>query len=159
MKSFCTLLFTIVFALSYTKVTAQTSTYNPVNSSSECKERVDKLKAMHVTFLSSDTQKKYSQLIKEFNRKINLKGSGEKVENIIDDLMGWIKNNIDKTMFESYEAAEKEFEAISDASVAMRNENKEYYTYLNESRPYCGSGLIAKIVNEVSDEQSFYIKE
>lgn len=132
---------------------AQTTMYNPpaeLIDSPECAVRYETLKEMHAAYLASATVKKQTATIKEFNRKLNLKANGEKAENVLKDVMGWIKNNVDKTLFKSYEDAEKDFAAIADALVAVRTENKEYFAFINEAKTYCGKGVIANLAADVS---------
>lgn len=146
-------IFTILLLACSFAATAQTTMYNPpaeLIDSPECAERYETLKKMHAEYLASATVKKETMIVREFNRKLNLKANGEKLEVVLADVMGWIKDNVEKTHFESYEAAEKEFAAITDAFVAVRAENKDYFAFINEAKTYCGDGVLSRVVSDVS---------
>jgi hypothetical protein len=147
MKLLHTLFIGFALVCSYT-VTAQTGNIdNP-----ECVARYEKLKELHLQKLTSESYVKQHVLLKEFTRKLNVKDAKYKVAEMSKDMLGWIKTNIDKTLFESYEEAEKDFAALSAAGEASRIEGREYFSYMKECAQHCGNDILYRVNEEVFAE-------
>jgi hypothetical protein len=147
MKLKHTLLIIFSIAGTYTAIAQTGSIDNP-----ECVARYEKLKELQLKKLSSENSIKYHKMMNEFSEKMNYKATGTKVTDVTKDLLGWLKDNIDKTKFESYEAAVTEIEALSAIGELSRNEGKEYFAYLRECKQHCGNDVMMKVLNEVLKE-------
>jgi hypothetical protein len=147
MKLFNALLICFALAGTYTAMAQTGNIDNP-----ECSKRYEKLKELQLKKLSSGNSIKYHKMMKEFTAKMNIRATGDKVTDVSEDLLGWVKNNIDKTKFRSYEEAEKDFAALSAAGEASRLDGKEYFAYLKECRQHCGNDIMTKVLTEVLQE-------
>lgn len=151
MKLLYTLLFTIALTGTYTAA-AQTET-KPVKEEKltggpEYDKHYEKLKELYIKQLRSGTHKKQRQLNNAFIAKMNFKGDPKEIQK---DILGWVKNNIDKTNFESYEAAEQEWQAIITAGMDDFQENQEYYEYMRICFQCC-DGLFLQVLTDVGEE-------
>jgi hypothetical protein len=136
MKYFYTLICTFLFlfnALAQTtqpvaiKDTAYANTYN-------------KLRTLYLKQLDSESHKKAQKIGMAFMQKAKFTGD---FKNFKDEngLMDWIKENLDKTSFKSYEEAVKENEAMKLAYEADAKENADYFAYMkiaNQKFPRIG---------------------
>lgn len=151
-KLFYTLLISLALTGNYTAM-AQTVTKSAneeiLTSGPEYEKHYKKLKELYIKELKSESYKKSRELTRAFYEKINYKGN---IEDIRDNILPWIKENIKKTSFESYKAAEKEWEEVNTASMESVVENNEYYAYMQECLECCGPGIITKARNDVREE-------
>jgi hypothetical protein len=152
MKLIYTALLAFTLANTYT-LTAQTADKEPVpeklSDGPEYDKHYQKLKELYIKQLKSESYKKYFELNRSFINKMNYKG---KISKLGNNMLGWIKENIGKTSFESYEAAEKEWQAVQAASRKSMGKNKEYYDYTRTCIKCCGSEMIAHVLTEVMQE-------
>lgn len=169
-KLLCTLLLSVIFTGTYTAV-AQTpsapsnltkadstmiTAYNRVQNNKEIvtsgpvyEEYYNKFKELELKRLNSYSHKKFRKLHKVFIKKINYKGQ---LAEISDDVLGYIKTNLQFTDFESYEEAEKEWAEIMQASKESIDENHEYFAFLFETIEVCGHEIVAKVMLEIIKE-------
>jgi hypothetical protein len=152
MKVLYTSLLTLFLACSYTTM-AQTTNDKPkqekLTDGPEYDKHYAKLKELYLKQLRSESYKKQHALNNAFVAKINFDGE---IEDFQKDILGWIKANIDKTTFGSYEAAEKEWQAIIAAGMKDFEENKDYYDYMMVCFNCCDSEILTQVMMEVMEE-------
>jgi hypothetical protein len=88
----------------------------------------NKLRALYLKQLDSESHKKAMKLTDQFMTKANFNGD----QNILltdDGLMNWIKDNIEKTSFKNFEEALKLDEDLKTAYKADAIENAEYKAF------------------------------
>lgn len=153
MKLLYTLLFIIAFTGTYT-AEAQTETQpakeEKLTSGPEYEKRYEKLKELHIKKLSSESYKNQRAVYRAFVKKMNYKGMN--FFEISQNMLGWLKDNIKQTSFESYEAAEKEWAEVNAAIKASTEDNIEYYTYMRECLKCCGTEIAKQVMMDIREE-------
>jgi hypothetical protein len=116
----------------------------------EYDKHYEKLKELHIKQLSSESHKTFSKLHKLFIKKMKFKGN---LVQLNGKYFEWIKENLANTTFESYEAAEKEWQVVQAANQANIKENKDYYDYISICLSCCDIDLISQVTIDVMQEQ------
>jgi len=149
MKLLYTALTIALLAGSHT-ATAQTVPAKPatelLSAGPEYDTHFKKLKELYLKELRSESYKKSVSLHKAFLKKLPNEAF------TTDDQLAWIKDNLPKTQFESYEAAEKEWQEIMAAGMASIEDNKEYYDYMVLCFSKCEPQILTDMMMEVQEE-------
>ncbi|MCW4469850.1 hypothetical protein OGH69_12795 [Flavobacterium sp. MFBS3-15] len=107
---------------------AQTSVEDTLTAS----YRYNKARALYIKSLHSKSSMHLNKLGAEFRDKLNFFGDST-VLATREGALKWIKENLERTDFETYEAAVNEYEAIGVASANQVKDNSEFYDYIK----YC----------------------
>lgn len=108
--------------------TAQTSVEDTLTAS----YRYSKARDLYIKSLHSKSAMHFNKLGDEFRGKLNFFGDNT-VLATTEGTFEWIKENLERTDFESYEAAVKEYEELGVAAANNIESNSEFYDYLK----YC----------------------
>lgn len=116
--------------------------------------KYEKLKELYIKKIHSPTYRKYKSLINSYKSKWRFayEGSGDKLGAELAKNPGglnWIKNNLEKTKFESYEAAVEEFDLVMAAAKDDNTANKEFSEYSLEVMMNSGPGMYIDLVEEM----------
>jgi hypothetical protein len=152
MKSFYTILLTLIITCTYTasaQIVAEKPKHEKLTKGPEYDKHYAKLKELHIKELNSESHKKSKELHKAFVKKLNYKG---KYQDISKNVLDWVKENLYQTSFESYEAAEKEWKAVQVANFKSIKENQEYYDYSLTCLRYCDNDIIIQVMMDVMQE-------
>ncbi|MES2484668.1 MAG: hypothetical protein V4581_01790, partial [Bacteroidota bacterium] len=137
MKSFYSLL--VIFCFSF-YATAQrperpqrASAANATPKDTAYVNTYNKLRTLYVKQLDSETYKKAHKLSMEFAKKTKFDGDFATLTEE-DSMLKWIKDNLDKTSFTSYEEAVKLNKEQEAAFEVDQKENAEYYAFAKIAR-------------------------
>ncbi|AXG74731.1 hypothetical protein DVK85_11015 [Flavobacterium arcticum] len=88
----------------------------------------EKLKTLHLKQLISETHIESSKLMMSFMKKMNRKDKTP-IKNP-DDIINWVKDNMEQTDFLSFTQAEFEWGIINKLQMESIQENQEYYNFM-----------------------------
>lgn len=108
----------------------------------------DKLLDFYTIMLNSDISKKYNKLRTELRSKVHYDGSADQRPKI-SEMYIWIKANLNKTDFATYEEAEMLLKMIKEVHTTMFNKNIELYKYIQEALKVCGQPLLTDVYLEL----------
>jgi hypothetical protein len=150
----------IIFLCSALFLNAQDCQSSLKLNESDCEKRFDTLRKLCINMLESKTSIKYIDSKNAFYKKLHL-DNGEDFGNpqITDDMeqiMEWIRINIHKTDFISFEDAVKEKDNYQRLSDLVTQENFSYYKYQNEVAISCGDDVINRLYREMLYEYGSY---
>ena len=126
-----------------------------VTNGAQCPERFEQLKKLYIEMLDSEASLKYNILKQDFIKKANYDGTagGGKATDggsiSLENLRGWVYENIGKTDYASYAEAEVDLEKISDAYKSIVRDNIGLYKYLMECKQLCGEDMVTKLYTEL----------
>lgn len=112
--------------------------------------KYNKLKAVYVKKRQSESYKKFSKLNDAFLEKVNFKDHFKEIE--MRTIMEWIKANLAKTKFASYEEAEKEWKIVREAVSEHSAESSEYYDLMREYRKNGDMEIVKAVMMDVQKE-------
>lgn len=112
-------------------------------------ERYKKLKELYIASLHSESAIYASKLKADFFLKVNFTEEDNTVMGIKENMFGWIRDNLHKTGFESYEEAVRDFEEIEAATEKELEENPEFLNYFLESTRFEGPHIFTDIDQEL----------
>ena len=110
----------------------------------------NKLKSLHIKELTSDIHIEYSKKLKDFLDKIN--GKMPEIKNSPDDIINWVKDNMDKTNFMSFTEAEFEWGIINQLQAESIKQNQEYYNFMMVIMEKYGVDMIVEELMETETE-------
>lgn len=134
MKLKCFLFFLI---FSYSIAGAQTS--SSVGEDTDCSVVSERIKDLYRKMFHSPSATTYRKLMAEFTKKVGNKVRFDNLEyvNCEDKILLWIQKNIDKTKWQTYAEAEKEWQNSQDVYTLIAKENPELYDYVKEMYKHC----------------------
>lgn len=112
----------------------------------------EKLKVLYISYLNSESFKVSSKALDEFKDKVNYTASNAEAKEFIKDSykenkpLKWIKENIEKTDFKTYQEAELEYQHFVELSKKSRTDNKEFFDYLKTVTDIHGSKIFADAI-------------
>ncbi|MFL9845160.1 hypothetical protein [Flavobacterium rhizosphaerae] len=122
-------LWSFLFSVLPLLVNAQTATGSMVQE--DYHQKVFKLKELYVNYLSSESCKKQKQAFYIYTAKANFLANKKAIKmEANNDIHTWVRNNFDKTFFESLKEEDSLYINYSDAIAADYKENKEFHAYL-----------------------------
>lgn len=110
--------------------------------------RYKKLQDEYIKMLHSESSIYASGLRASFRDKLHAKGRGPRTTDK-ETLFKYIAENLDKTSFESYEAAANEYEVVLAASLAENEKNPDFMAIFYECAQHHGPYMYLEIEAEV----------
>jgi len=136
-----------------TNANAQDTRYYPLTdvqtSGPTYIEHYNKLKELYLKQLQSVSYKNKELLTRSFLKKMNFTG---KYSELHKDVLAWIKRNIEKTNFETYEAAQKEWDFLLTIAQKEVTENNDFYEFKLKSSQCCGPDVFLQVDFDIRKE-------
>lgn len=116
------------------------SSENVDNNKIDCKSKFDTAKELYAKMFNSPSGINYRTLRKRFFDKTHNPGrfQDQQATTCKENILLWIKANIQKTDFSNYEEAKREWEAKEKSREIYVKENQEFYNYMEEIKGSCG---------------------
>lgn len=128
MKYFTILLFTL--SLSFTSAIAQTIEWRIPGTDTIYNAKFKKFKDICLRKMKTESHVEAKKAMTIFLDKLSF--SGKPSEFPKDTLLPWIKENLQKTKFTSYEEAEQVWQQVTDTGLADVKENMYYFEAIAE---------------------------
>ncbi len=135
MKTLSFILFTLICFTSQNSYSQKT-----VEKDSAYVADYNTLQSLHLKELDSDIYIEYSKKLKDFLKKTN--GKSPKAIKNPDDLINWIKDNIEETEFLSYTEAEFEWGIVTQLQVESTKQNQEYHSFMMQALQKHGPKIV-----------------
>jgi len=109
-------------------------------------EMKNKLIALHLQELDSESYKRSAVLSRSFHDKLNYTGEVTDVMKLFREkkVVDWVKENFAVTEFESVEEAQKEYDAMMQATMATITENEAYHNYMMQAVLKYGADILTE---------------
>ena len=114
--------------------------------------KYNKLREVYVKKRLSESYVAFSKVHKAFLEKVNFNDHFKEIE--MRTIMEWVKANLGKTKFATYEEAEKEWEAVRNASQAHGEDASEFYAMMREYRANGDMDIVKDVMKDVAMEYS-----
>ncbi|MUV05018.1 hypothetical protein GN157_14975 [Flavobacterium rakeshii] len=145
-------LYTLSFSILSLTLTAQTTEDNSSKKAVEestYEKDFEQLKELHIAYENSEDRVKHLKLMDDFYDKIKeLRKMRDAIGNDVNATLEWIKNNLDKTQFTSYEEAKKEWDNIQTVGMTSFMKNQEYFNFMQKCLLKYGPDILRKVMEE-----------
>lgn len=142
-------------ALLITFYTAQSQTEPEVKKeekpATETKVTYEELKELYMKRENSESYKLSKKLMTAFYKKMNYSEKDRSALITPDSMLVWIKANLEKTYFASYEEATEEFDEMMAAGVKSVEENKDFYTAMRNANREDARRVLMEGINPYSE--------
>lgn len=144
---------TLLF-ISYTmqSQTAPAAKKDEKTATEQPKVTYEELKELYIKMENSESHKLSNKLMKAFMEKMNYKEKDISVIQSPNGMLEWIKANIEKTGFASYEDAVKEYEEMMAATMKSTTENMDFYMALGKADPEDAHRILTEGINPYSED-------
>ncbi|WP_330443653.1 hypothetical protein [Flavobacterium sp. C4GT6] len=141
----------LIFSLNSTAQTKEDNSSKEAVEESTYQKDYEKLKELHIAYENSEDKAKQVKLMDDFYDKIkDRRKMRDAIGNDIGATLEWIKNNLDKTKFTSYEEAKKEWDNIQAAGMSSVMKNQEYFNFMQKCLRKHGSDILIKVMEEAT---------